>query len=318
MTTTISVAPTIDASIVGLEIEPQRAMIDARWLMAYSAAAGAHEPPYFDTILADGPLAHPLFPVCYEWPLLLEIRARAIDAAVAPYGVHASHRLILHRLPRAGQELASTAHVTAVVTRRSGTLVLARMVTRDVDGSLVSETDYGSLYRGVTLVGPAHDETTARTSRDGSAVVDGGRRGDEGLEPRPDASGRGAAHAPPIETARWTERVDVPYHLGHVYTECARIWNPIHTDRAVARAAGLPGPILHGTATLALAVSRILARDLDGDARAVRGIEARFAGMVPLPSTFTVRAGAHEPDRIAFEAVDKRGARVLAEGALRL
>jgi len=25
-----------------------------------------------------------------------------------------------------------------------------------------------------------------------------------------------------------------------VYTECARIWNPIHTDAAVAKAAGLP------------------------------------------------------------------------------
>ena len=41
----------------------------------------------------------------------------------------------------------------------------------------------------------------------------------------------------------------------HVYTEGARIWNPIHTDAAVAARAGLPGIILHGTATLALAVS---------------------------------------------------------------
>src|SRR5262249_57995065 len=44
----------------------------------------------------------------------------------------------------------------------------------------------------------------------------------------------------------------------HVYTECARIWNPVHTDTAVAARAGLPGLILHGTATLALAVSQIL------------------------------------------------------------
>ena len=34
----------------------------------------------------------------------------------------------------------------------------------------------------------------------------------------------------------------------HVYTECARIWNPVHTDTAVADRAGLPGLILHGTA----------------------------------------------------------------------
>jgi acyl dehydratase len=111
--------------------------------------------------------------------------------------------------------------------------------------------------------------------------------------------------------------VEVPYHVGHVYTECARIWNPIHTDVAVARAAGLPGPILHGTATLALAVARIVARDLAGDCRSVRGIEARFTGMVPLPSTFTVHAGARDPRSIAFEAVDERGARLLSEGVLR-
>ena len=52
--------------------------------MAYAAAAGAHRPAFFDTTASGGPLAHPLFPVCYEWPLLLAIRARAIGAAAAP------------------------------------------------------------------------------------------------------------------------------------------------------------------------------------------------------------------------------------------
>jgi acyl dehydratase len=120
--------------------------------------------------------------------------------------------------------------------------------------------------------------------------------------------------APP----RWTHAVEVPYHFGHVYTECARIWNPIHTDLAVARAADLPGPILHGTATLALAVSSIVERDLDGDCRAVRGIEARFTGMVALPSTLTVQAGVRSLRDIAFQAVDGHDARVLGEGVLRL
>jgi acyl dehydratase len=292
----LAIAP----SIVGLEIEPHRTAIDARWLMAYAAAAGAHRPACFDTTAPDGPLAHPLFAVCYEWPLLLEIRARAIDPTAAPLGVHLSHRLVLHRLVRAGDELTSTARVTAVAARRSGTLVMTRLVTRDARDHIVSETDYGSLYRGVSLTGPASDEGPHRPAPDGAA------RDAEAVPTR--------AAAPP----RWTERVEVPYHLGHVYTECARIWNPIHTDLAVARAAGLPGPILHGTATLALAVARIVARDLAGDSRAVRGIAARFTGMVPLPSTFTVHAGARDPHGIAFEAVDERGARVLSEGALHL
>ena len=60
--------------------------------------------------------------------------------------------------------------------------------------------------------------------------------------------------------------IPVPAHLAHTYTECAHIWNPIHTDRAVALAAGLPDIILHGTATLALAVSALVDHQLGGDA----------------------------------------------------
>jgi len=61
-----------------------------------------------------------------------------------------------------------------------------------------------------------------------------------------------------------TTEVPIPATLAHVYTECARIWNPIHTDPAVARQAGLSAILLHGTATLALAVSAALAREPRG------------------------------------------------------
>jgi acyl dehydratase len=279
-------APAIAATIVGVEVGPERAMVDARWLMAYAAGAGAHHARFFDTTGPAGPLAHPLFPVCYEWPLLLDLRAHAIGAA-APRGVHATHRLSLRRLPRAGDQLSTTARVTAVVPRRAGTLVVVSLVSRDEGGEVVSETEYGSLYRGVWLEGATGE--IASPSR-----------------PRP-------APGP----ARWAETLDVPYHLAHVYTECARIWNPIHTDVAVARAAGLPGPILHGTSTLALAVSLVLERELAGDAGSVRGIEARFAGMVPLPSTITVRATGGEPRAITFDVVAADGSPLIAEGVLR-
>jgi acyl dehydratase len=104
----------------------------------------------------------------------------------------------------------------------------------------------------------------------------------------------------------------VPATLALVYTECARIWNPIHTDVAVARGAGLPAIILHGTATLALAVSRVVRRSLGGDGRRVRGVSARFTGFVRLPSIVTVRGrGA-----LAFDVTGADGTSVLSEGAL--
>ena len=101
-----------------------------------------------------------------------------------------------------------------------------------------------------------------------------------------------------------------------MYTECARIWNPIHTDAAVARAAGLPAIILHGTATLALAVSRVVTRELGGDVTGVRGVAARFTGFVRLPSVITVRGRGRQATTIAFDAVGADGSSVLGEGVL--
>jgi len=111
--------------------------------------------------------------------------------------------------------------------------------------------------------------------------------------------------------------IGVSAGAAHVYSECARIWNPIHTDLAVARAAGLPEPILHGTATLALAVSEVLRLDLGGDPTRVGEIAARFTGMVTLPSSVTVREHGRAGDLLAFDVVNERGEPVLSDGVLR-
>ena len=90
-----------------------------------------------------------------------------------------------------------------------------------------------------------------------------------------------------------------PATAAHVYTECARIWNPIHTDVAYARAAGLPDIILHGTATLALLhfgpAEDIGRRAGASAARALAG----SPGMVLMPSTLSVHA-ARDGDAIAL------------------
>ncbi len=284
--TLTTAAPRINTAIVGVEVGPLASVIDARWLMAYAAGLGETDPRYFDTLAASGPLAHPVFAVCYEWPLALAIRARALDEAIAPLGVHATHRLVVHQPTRAGETVLTTARVTAVEPRRAGTLVTIRFTTVDASGAPLTTTDHGSIYRGVECAGPAAPRAT---------------------DPASAAPG----------DVRWTETVAVGAEVAHVYTECARIWNPIHTDIAVARAAGLPGLILHGTATLALAVSRVVARDLAGEAAAVREVSARFTGMVRLPSRFTVRGRGTAGGARAFDAVDEAGVSILSEGVLR-
>jgi acyl dehydratase len=257
--------------------------------MAYTAALGEADPRYFDTAAESGPLAHPLFAVCYEWPLAVELRETVIGDAIAPFSVHATHDLVIHRPPRAGDVLSTSARVVEVRPIKAGSLIVVKLETVDGQGAPVTTTRYGSIYRGVWC--------------DGGGGEDGG--------------GQAPALRGTIDVVGWEERVDVGPGLAHVYTECARIWNPIHTDIAVARAAGLPGLILHGTATLALAVSRVVGRDLAGDPAGVRGVAVRFTGMVPLPSTLAVRGRGASHAEVHFDAVDAAGRPVLDRGVVR-
>ena len=279
---------TLDAAMVGATVGPITHAIDARWLMAYASGLGETDAGYYDTQGARGPLAHPLFPVCYEWPVAVALRDKTIAAELQPQGVHATHHLVIHRAPRAGDTLHTSARVLEIAARRSGTLVVSRFETVDARGEPVSTTDYGSVYRDVALAGvaDANRHTKAETS---------------------------AAGGPAVE---WQESIDVGANAAWVYTECARIWNPIHTDVAVARRAGLSAPILHGTATLALAVSRVVARELGGDAGRVRQVSGRFTGMVPMPARLGIRVSS-SPGRSAFEVTDAAGRRVVSDGLLR-
>ena len=279
----------LSRDILGLTVGPISHDIDARWLMAYAAGLGETDPRYYDTLASGGPAAHPLFPVCYEWPAMLALRERATPGeAIAIRGVHATHDLTLHRPPRAGDTLCTTARVTGLEHRRAGTLMTVRQETVDAAGRPVSTTDYGSVYRDVGFEG---EDSGLRSEARG------------GLE-----MPAGAVELP----------VAVSAGLAHVYTECARIWNPIHTDIAVARGAGLPDIILHGTATLALAVSRVL-HHAAADPRAVSRVCARFTGMVRLPSSLTVRVGTPADGKtFLFDAAGGDGAIVLSAGALRL
>lgn len=274
----------LSARIVGTEIPPVAHAIDARWLMAYAAALGERDARYFDT--RSNVVAHPLFPVCYEWPAAVALRERTVPPAVFARVVHATHDLTIHRAPRAGDALQTRARIIGAVQRAPGAYAVTRIESRDAAGALVSVTDYGALYRGVFLEDAAPQPVLP-------------------LDEAP-------ALAEPLPSVG---NVAVAGNLAHVYTECARIWNPIHTDLAVALAAGLPGRILHGTATLALSVSSALAA-CDADASAVRRVRCRFSGMVPMPSMLEVRA-LRTAGSLRFETLCA-GVTVVGRGAIDL
>lgn len=254
----------VSSAMVGSTIAPVTHDVDARWSMAYAASLGDDLERYFDT--SAGVVAHPLFPVCVEWPVIVRSREGSrhhrFTADEVRRGVHATHDLTVHRPIRPAEQLRTTLTVTGVERRKPGAFTTMRLDTVDADGRPVATTRQGTLYLGVDVDGP-------------------------------DAPSRDPADAPvpsgPPGMPVTTLQIDLGAGAAHTYTECARIWNPIHTDLAVARAAGLPGLILHGTATLALGVSRVVSEEASGDPEAVRRVVGRFGAMVVLPSTVTVR-----------------------------
>lgn len=66
--------------------------------------------------------------------------------------------------------------------------------------------------------------------------------------------------------------------------------NPLHADPAFAKAAGFDAPILHGLCTYGIVLREVIDLLLDGDAGAVGGFAARFAGVVFPGETLTVNA----------------------------
>jgi len=223
---------------------------------------------------------HPLFPVCYEWPATQALRESTGLQKINARLVHAQHDLTIHR-QLCEEKLHVRGRVVACLQRKPGTLVVFRFETQDEKGEPVSTTHYGMLYRGVML--------------------EGGDRSTASIEDPPSHE----RDLPLIGT------FSVAATAGHVYTECARIWNPIHTDPEYARAAGLPGIILHGTATLALSISKVLEK-LEIEVKRVR---CRFAGMVLMPGTLAVHAS-RVGDEILFETRDAKGQAVIERGRI--
>jgi acyl dehydratase len=286
-------------SLVGATTPPSVLPVDVRATMAYAAGIDDLNPAYLDTTRPGGVVAHPLFPVSPEWPVVLaagRLAPGVLTTDEARVGLHVAHDLTVHRLVRPGDELRTTATVESIAEHRAGTYEVLRQETVDRDGGPVATTRFAMLFRGVAI------------------TADAGA---------PDP-------LPPIHRAEPAEPVDVvrravAANAAHVYTECARIWNPIHTDPVAARRAGLDQIVLHGTATLAAAVTEVVDRRADGDPTRVRRIRARFGALVTMPSTIEMSIGAatratdEDLDlEVAFSVANQDGDGAIRHGSVSL
>ena len=276
---------------VGTRLQAYEVELTTRKILAYAGGLGASEAAYLDDAQEQGLRALPFQCVSPEWPVLLSMRhllGDALPPEEARRGVHAIQDSTFHRPMRPGDRLVTEGQLVSATRIRSGVLTVCKLVTRaEEDPSPVTTTWTSSIYRDVDLAGDAITLESPPAST--------------GFEPPgPDAV---------------TDRLHIPREMPHVYSECADIWNPIHTERREALAAGLPDIILHGTATWALAGLTVLRRYASNDVSALKRMTGRFSGMVIPGDDIVVRHQKEANGMVRFEVRTSAGALAISQGA---
>ena len=296
----------LSPSALGTHTDAIEHFVDSRWLMAFSAALGEHQTAYFDTSRTEGIVSHPLFPICLEWPVALESRERlkqhGLSAEELDRGVHAWHDMRIGRPVQPNEPLQTSSTVVHIRNSEKGAHVTTCFDTTDTQDFLVARTLSGMFLRNVFVT----DEVVGSVGSPGTyALMDLPE-----MPKAPDILVQGVGDK---------EEIVIGSNLAHVYTECARIYNPIHTVLSVALNAGLPDIILHGSATLALAISSIVKRDAESDPSRVARIACRFSGMVFMPSKLEMKSicSSEGPSPVTwFEVTDRNGKNAISEGSV--
>lgn len=259
--------------------------VDERWLAAYAAAVGDTRAELFDVEGPDGIVAHPVFPACLEWPLVAD-GAPGIELTTGTLnrGLHVGQSSTIHAPIVPGISVTTTSRLVVAEQRSTAVHIATEFATEDNAGRRFTVTRTHMLYPGVVL-----------------------QSDDPSLAPQK------SMPAPPDVAQTPVGKFEVSDANAVIYTECARIWNPIHTDPRVARAAGLPAPVLHGTEMLARAISEIITH-FRLAVPAVKGYTCRFTAPVIAGDRLMVTASAVNDGAVSFKVCNDLGVVVIADG----
>lgn len=280
----------IDSSLVGAKIRGREHSVTWRQTTNYAAAVGDANPLYLDDTRDQSIIAPPSFVSALTWPIS-ETMPQRLEADVPPElfltQVHYSETVVFHRPIVPGDQLVINGQALAVLPHRAGTHVVARYHCVDAGGEEVFTEYSGVMLRGVECT-------------DGGA----GAADMPEIPKTPDSVGD------PL----WSAKVPIDPLMPYIYDGCTDIVFGIHTSPKFATAVGLPGIILQGTATLALAARELVNRVANGEAARLKQLSCRFSGMVLPGSAIVVRLAAQNGQDYFFEVLNDQGKAAISRG----
>lgn len=249
-----------NAALVGRRWGPIDWSLSPRRALAFRAALRPNEIEGLDDLAEPGRYALPMQVVTPEWTIALASRAdpdQSLSPAEAARAVHAGQDTRFHRPLPFNAKLKVFGELTAVRRSRAGVVTNTIYRLHDAKSdALYAQTLSTTVYRGVDLAGD-------------------------------DTPGESTQAQPPLGAAARLREIPTQRGLPHIYSECAEIWNPIHTERRAALAAGLDDIIIHGTALWALAGLEVCAA-AGRSAHELSRLAARFSAPAIPGETLTL------------------------------
>ena len=284
----------LDASYVGTAAPDQIIDVSPRRALAFAAGIEYPAPSAYDDADEETFKCLPFFCVALEWSLSLATAKGAFGMTrqETMRALHAGQDTTFHQAIRPGARVKVGGRLVSAKATSAGVLATTRMEIRDAETDAVYSTTYtDALFAGVPLDG----ENTS-------------------IDDRPPRQARPPLTAEGPNVA--STRISVDQGFTHRYSECAQIWNPIHTEQKMARSFGLPGIIVHGTALWSIAGRELL--DAYGNLQPgrLKRLSGRFAKPVRPGTDIIIRhqRDTSRPEEISFSVINDDQEEAVSEG----
>ena len=274
----------LNAELVGKEYPQSTFEVTADHIERYARATNDLNERYLSG--GDDVIAPPIFPVVAAFDAFM---AAAMDPELEAdllRLVHGAEEHVLHRPIRPGDVLTVNPALESVDKKETGETFTAKAVLNDAGGKPVAEVRGTMFIRG---------------------------------------SGSGKKAAPPADEPReilYEEATKIDDDQTYRYAEASGDNNPIHVDENTARMAGLPGIIVHGMCTMAIATKAAVNGLAGGDPTRIKRVGVRLSKPVLPGQELTTKlwkeADGDGYTTYGFETYNQDGAAVIKQGLVEI
>jgi acyl dehydratase len=275
----------LNADLVGKEYAGATYEVTPEAIEKFARATNDENERYLS---GDDVVAPPVFPVVPAFNTFMEAGMDPELQADLLRLVHGAEEHVIHKPIKAGDTLTVSSVIESVDKKETGETFTVKATEKNQDGEVVAEV------RGTMFI-----------------------RGSGSKKP-----GGAAQTEEPERKVVYEETTKVDEDQTHRYAEASGDHNPIHLDPNTAQMAGLPGIILHGMCTMAMAAKAAVNGVAGGDPTRVKRVAVRLSKPVLPGQELTTRLWEEESGAgttvYGFETYNPDGAAVIKAGVVEI